>query len=76
MQKDLEVLVDDEFNKSQQCDFAAKTNNGCCIRKNIASRLREVIFLLYLAWMRPHVECCVQFWDPQYRKDMELLDQV
>ena len=24
----------------------------------------------------PHLECCVQVWGPQYRKDVELLEQV
>ena len=26
--------------------------------------------------MRPHLECCIQLWSPQHRKDMDLLERV
>jgi len=42
-----------------------------CINRNIVSRWREVIIPLYLVLIRPRLEYCAQFWDSQYRKDID-----
>lgn len=52
--EDLRVLIDSvEF----ECAFTEKQANSIhnCIRRSVASRLKEVILPLYLALVRPHL---------------------
>jgi len=76
-EKDLQVLVVEKLNMTWQCAFTAQKDNHIlgCIKRSVASRVREGIFPLCSALVRPHLESCVQLWSLQHKKDMDLLEQ-
>ncbi|PKU29595.1 hypothetical protein llap_20101 [Limosa lapponica baueri] len=77
-EKDMWVLVDNKLNMSQQFALAPKKDNGIlgCIRRSVASMSREAILPLYSVLVKPHLESCVHFWAPQYKRDMDILERV
>ena len=46
------------------------------IRRNITYKEKSLIVPLYKAIVRPHLEYCIQAWNPYLRKDIDMLDKI
>jgi len=65
-----------KLDMSEQCALAVPEDNRSLgsMQRSVASRPREVILPIYSAFMRCHLEFCIQMWGPQYKTDMDLLE--
>ena len=76
--KDLGIVAVYKVNMSQPCDVTTKKANAIlgCINRSIVSKSCEVLVPLYSALVWPHLEYCVQFWTPHFKKEANKLEQV
>ena len=79
VEKDLGISMNGKLTMSQQCALTAQKANRVlgCIKRNVTSRSREGIHppLLYCC-ETPPLQCCVQLWGHQHKKDTDLFKRV
>jgi len=77
-QKDLGVIVSDDFKWEKQCCEAVKKANRILemIKIKFTDRSQSTLIPLYKSLARPHLEYCCSVWNPHFRKDIELIEGV
>ena len=77
-EKDLGVTMNCNMKVSEQCRIAASKGNQVLgmIRRNITYKEKSLIVPLYKAIVRPHLEYCIQAWNPHLRKDIDMLEKI
>ena len=68
-EKDLGVTINVNMKVSEQCRIAASKGNQVLgmIMRNITYKEKCLIIPLYKAIVRPHLEYCIQAWNPYLR---------
>ena len=77
-EKDLGVTMNANMKVSEQCRIAASKGNQVLgmIRRKITYKEKSLIIPLYKAIVRPHLEYCIQAWNPHLRKDVDMLEKI
>ncbi len=76
--KDLGVTVASSHKFSQQCKEATGKANRMLdfINRNFSFKSKNIILLLYIRLVRPHLEYAMQFWLPHHAEDIAKLEVV
>ena len=75
-EKELGLWVDTKLNMSRQGSSATRKPASSFAASRRATRSRALMIARCTALARPHAECCVQFWAPQDKTGMDLLEQA
>ena len=73
-EKDLGVTMNANMKVSEQCRIAASKGNQVLgmIQRNITYKEKSLIIPLYLKQVRPNLEYCIQAWNPDLWKDVDI----
>ena len=74
-EKDLGVTMNANMKVSEQCSIAALKGNQVLgmIRRNVTYKEKSLIVPLIV---RPHLEYCIQSWNPHIMKDINMLEKI
>ena len=77
-EKDLGVFITSDCKPSTQCTKAAqKAMNSLRVIKRTFKYINKDSFtILYKTYIRPHLEFCVQAWNPGLKKDIHVLEKI
>ena len=73
-----QVTMNANMKVSEQCRIAASKGNQVLgmIRRNKTYKEKSLTVPLYKAIVRPHLEYCIQAWNPHLRKDIDMLEKI
>ncbi|PKU45140.1 hypothetical protein llap_4545 [Limosa lapponica baueri] len=73
-----QVLHLDHNNSMQRYRLGEEWLESCVAEKDLRVLVEQAVCLVhfYSALVRLNFECCVQFWGPHYKKDIEVLQYV
>lgn len=77
-EKDLGITISSDLKPEKHISEVVKTANKLTgfIGRAFDYKSEKVILTLFNSLVRPHLEYCVQFWSPYYRKDIDKLERV
>src|SRR6266536_4144867 len=77
-ERDLGVIVQANLKVSSQCTKSVNRANQVLgmIYRTITCKNKEIILKLYKTLVRPHLEYCIQAWNPWLIKDIEKIERV
>ena len=76
--RDLGILIADDLKFHQQVDSACKKANFEIgrIRRSFVSRSPSFLANMFKLYVRPHLEYCIEVWNPGYKGDIIKMEKV
>ena len=77
-EKDLGVWIHKSLKVSKHCAEVTKKANRVLgmIKRNFIYKDKSTVLRLYKSLVRPHLDYCMQAWNPHLRKDINLIEKV